>query len=176
MENDFTQYLCVIQDLPMPVPVSWISFCLRAQASHLGIIPAPVTCSFSFITDFFLNIHACILHVFLPQRSWRTSVQRALCRVVGIQWGTNFMLLIGVLGADGQWKKRVHITINALKEKPKQNRTCYCGLSCLLQPDIVDHSLLNSPPLASMATPSSWFSPFSQPPCEGQTCIPLSNS
>lgn len=58
--------------------------------------------------------------------------------------------------------------INALKEKPKQNKTF------LLQIDTVDHSLLNSPPLASMATYSSSFS-LPQSPWKGQTCMLLSS-
>lgn len=63
--------------------------------------------------------------------------------------------------------------INSLEEKTKQNTVC--GLSFLLQVDRVDHSPLLLPLLASMATCSSWFSPLSQSPCKGQTCILLSN-
>lgn len=55
--------------------------------------------------------------------------------------------------------------------KPEQKRTQCPGLSFFIQVDTVGHSLLNFPPLASMATCSSWFSPLSQSPFKGQTCI-----
>lgn len=63
-----------------------------AQPPPLGIIPAPFICHVSFITDSFLNIHACVLHTSLQQRLWRASVQHALCLAVDGQWGTNHLI------------------------------------------------------------------------------------
>lgn len=59
--------------------------------------------------------------------------------------------------------------------KPEQKITPCAGLSFFIQLDTVGHSLLNFLPPASMATCSSWFSPLSQSPFKGQTCILLSS-
>lgn len=157
--------LCHLRPTNPPVPVSWIPFSSSSSAASPGDYSCPFICLISFITDSFLNIHACILHTSLQQRPQRTSVQHALCLAVDGQWGTNHLVYTSL--------RRRWTMISSLKEKPEQNPVL--GLSFLLQVDCVDHSPLRSPLLASMATCSSWFSPLSQSPCEGQTCILLSN-
>lgn len=66
-------------------------------------------------------------------------------------------------------KRTIQITTKVLKEKSKQSRTRSCDLSFPLQFDVVGHALLNSLRVASVATYSSWFSPFLSFPGEGQT-------